>query len=69
MAIDEDDVIESSGDLSDYSFARQGNNLEIQNNNDGNVNTIIIAGVVESGLVFDLDSAIAAVGHDFITFG
>jgi VCBS repeat-containing protein len=66
---DADDVIQSTGDPSDYSFARQGNNLEIQNNNDGKVNTIIIAGVVNSGFVFDLETAIDAVGHNFITFG
>ena len=71
---DEDDVISVTGaDEGDYFFGTTGpggEDLRITFNDGVNFTQIIIDDpFVNGGLVFDYDSAVAAVGFDFMTFG
>ena len=70
-----DDVIVVTGaDVDDYNFgtgvgAGGGDDLRITFNDGTNFTQIIIEDVIQSGFVFDYDSAAAAIGIDnFITF-
>ncbi len=56
----------------DYSFGTSGDDLEVIWNDGTNFTSIIIdlaPGTEINGLVFDYDSAVAAVGFEFMTFG
>jgi len=68
-----DDVIQVTGAASsDYSFGTSGDDLEITFNDGTDFTSIIIDledGLAINGLVFDFDTAVTALGFDFMTFG
>lgn len=73
VGFDEGDVIHVTGaSADDYSFSSPGGgDLQIVFNNAaaGKVNIILIEDILGPGFVTDLDSAVAAAGFEFITFG
>ena len=65
------DVIRVTGaDAGDYNFgtAADPKDLRITFNNGTDFNQIIIDDVLSGGFVFDYDSAVDAVGFEFLTF-
>ncbi|MEZ5744141.1 MAG: hypothetical protein R3D89_10605 [Sphingomonadaceae bacterium] len=65
-----DDVINVlDGTENTYAFGTSGDgDLRIVYSDGTNFNQIIIEDVITTGFVFDYDSAVAAVGHEFMTF-
>ena len=65
---DEDDKISvTGGDLDDYFFTHNGDDLIVTRNDGVTFNSITIADVEADGLVYNAATAIQALGWDFIT--
>jgi hypothetical protein len=62
-----DKIVISGGPLSLYGFGHDGEDLRITTSNGTTVNDIYLTDVEVNGFVYDLESAIAAVGWNFIT--
>ena len=68
---EDDEIVVLDGELDDYSFTHTGEDLKITQSDGSTVNSIIIrdVDVAPGEFIFDAESAIEAVGWNFITMG